>query len=108
MPGPMQGLARGLAQQGQNPWQMPVRPGGAQPWGAQATAQLQGLSQKLGGQAWGDPGQGAPTIQNPGANRRVNPQGVGPQADSFRAAAQQYAAAQRPEAEDPRMRGMIR
>jgi hypothetical protein len=78
---------------------------GAPPWGA-AAAQLAAMGRGLGAQAWGDPGQGAPTIQNPSANRGPLPTVQNAQnAQNTQQQAAQYAGGltpQQPE-KDPRL-----
>lgn len=127
------GMARGMAQQGaqgaapqqgsqpgsvptvqrpmpQNPWmQQAGAPGG---WGGQNVMALRGLAQGLQGQRpqnWGDPGDDAPVIQNPGAGR-MGPGGP-MQAAALQQAAQRFAGMQKPgmiAEDDPRMRGAVR
>lgn len=115
----LQGMGRGLAQQkpGQQPGQQPQQgpnpqnpwAGGQSPWQGQA-AVLQGLGRGLGAQTWGDPGQGAPTINPPQNMGRPMPRPIPTvqNAEALQQGAAQYAAGARPpqDQEDLRFRGM--
>jgi hypothetical protein len=90
-----------------NPWQanMAQQPGGPMQGGPAA---LQGMARQLGQQSWGDPGDGAPVVQNPSAGRNMAAMQA-QQAQATQGSAAQYArgAQQRALAEDdPRLQGI--